>query len=67
VLNMPVWAFHGADDDVVSPVQSDEMVARLKELNKDVRYSRIDGVGHSVWLNAYGKELMEWMLEKRRS
>lgn len=67
VLNMPVWAFHGADDDVVSPVQSDEMVAKLKELNKDVRYNRIDGVGHNVWVNAYGKELMEWMLEKRRS
>ncbi len=67
VLDMPIWAFHGADDSVVSPMQSDEMVKKLKELGKDIRYSRIDGVGHGVWENAYNEELIDWLLSKRRS
>lgn len=66
VLKMPVWAFHGAEDSVVSPVQSDEMVASLKKAGADVKYTRVDGVGHNVWENAYNKELMDWLLGHKR-
>lgn len=66
VLKMPIWAFHGAEDDIVSPVQSDEMVAALKKAGADVTYTRIDGVGHNVWENAYNQELMNWLLSKKR-
>lgn len=61
-LKMPIWVFHGACDGVVSPLQSDEMVDALKACGADVRYSRIDGVGHDVWTYAYNEELLEWML-----
>jgi predicted peptidase len=66
VLKMPVWAFHGAEDKSVSPVQSDEMVAKLKSLGADVTYSRIDGVGHNVWENAYTEELIDWLLKIKK-
>lgn len=66
VLKMPIWAFHGAQDDVVSPFQSDEMVESLKACGADVIYSRINGIGHNVWDKAYNKELMEWLLRKKR-
>ena len=42
------------------------MVSKLKELNYDVTYTRIDGVGHNVWENAYNKDLLEWLLSKKR-
>lgn len=67
VLEMPVWAFHGVEDGVVSVNQTDEMVAKLKELKKDVTYSRIDKVGHNVWEKAYNGELIEWLLSKKRT
>lgn len=51
----------------VSVSQSDEMVSKLKELDADVTYSRIDGVGNNVWENAYNKELLEWLLSKKRN
>ena len=66
VLKMPIWAFHGAADDTVTPIQTDEMVSKLKEFNCDVTYTRIDGVGHNVWENAYNKDLLEWLLSKKR-
>lgn len=66
VLNMPVWAFHGADDSVVSPIHSDEMVAKLRGINSDIKYSRIDGISHNSWDFAYKRELMEWLLSKKK-
>lgn len=67
VLKMPVWAFHGAADQVVSANHSDEMVASLKKCGADVTYTRIDGVGHNSWDYTYGRELIEWMLSKKRA
>ncbi len=67
VLKMPVWAFHGVCDTVVSVNQTDEMVSRLKELGADVAYTRIEGVGHNAWDYTYGKELMDWLLSKKKN
>lgn len=66
VLTMPVWAFHGSDDNIVSTVQSDEMVAQMRKLNLNVKYSRFDGVGHNAWSLACNRDLMEWLLSKKR-
>ena len=66
VVKMPVWAFHGAADSVVSVTQSDEMVASLKANGGDVTYTRMDGVGHDVWRYAYNETLLDWLLKKRK-
>ena len=65
-LTMPVWAFHGAIDNVVSPMHSDEMVEALKKEGKDVTYTRLDGVGHNSWIYAYNDALIDWFLSKKR-
>jgi len=67
VLTMPVWAFHGAEDKDVSPTQSDEMVEALEKCGADVRYTRLDGVGHNVWNYAYNKELFDWLMAQKRA
>lgn len=66
VLKMPVWAFHGSCDEVVAPFYSDDMVKSLKALGANVKYTRIDGVGHDVWDRAYNKELLEWLLSQSK-
>ena len=67
VLTMPVWAFHGAEDPVVSVSQSDEMTTALKNCGADVTYTRLDGVEHNAWDYAYNEKLMEWLLSKKRN
>jgi len=67
VLTMPVWAFHGADDSVVSVRNSDEMVEKLKFFEKDVKYTRYDGVDHNSWQYTYNREMVEWFLSKKRN
>ena len=66
VLNMPVWAFHGVCDPTVSVTQSDEMVAALEAHGKNVRYSRLVGVGHNAWDYAYNGELLSWLLTQKK-
>ncbi len=65
-LGMPVWAFHGVDDTVVHVTQSDEMVEALKSNGKDVKYTRLEGVGHNVWEYTYKQELIDWFLSKNK-
>jgi predicted peptidase len=64
----PVWLFHGADDNVISPDQSRRMYAALVAHHGDVRYTEYDGVGHDVWDRAYGEPaLPKWLFAQRRA
>ncbi|WP_158615394.1 prolyl oligopeptidase family serine peptidase [Acidipila sp. EB88] len=59
----PVWMFHGADDPVVSPRQSELMFDALKSVDGIVRFSEYAAVRHSVWDKAYANtELPHWLL-----
>ncbi len=66
VLNMPVWAFHGSDDDVVSVSQSEEMVGKLKELGKNIKFTRLEGFGHNIGNEVFNMQLLEWLLSHTR-
>jgi predicted peptidase len=64
----PVWIFHGADDNVISPDQSRRMYAALTAHHGDVRYTEYDGLGHDVWDRAYGEPaLPKWLFAQRRA
>ncbi len=61
-LNMPVWTFHGMDDDLVSPNYTELMVTALEKSGKNVKFTRLEGVGHNAWDYTYDDELMSWLL-----
>lgn len=67
--NLPVWAFHGDQDDVVPIARTDEMIAALKAAgNNDARCTRLAGVGHSCGQSAYTDPgLWAWLAEQRRA
>lgn len=65
---MPIWVFHGDQDDVINVVESDKMVEKLREMGHDVRYTRYKGVGHNAWDRAYTTDsLYTWLASKKRS
>ena len=65
-LTMPVWAFHGAEDKVVSPISTIEMVESLKASGRDVKFDLYEGVGHDSWRKAFTGELIEWFLSHHK-
>jgi predicted peptidase len=68
VADLPIWCFHGGEDDVVKPEQSRMMMAELEKLGaKDIKYTEYPGVNHNSWDKAYGSEpLAAWLLGKRK-
>ena len=66
VLNMPIWTFHGLDDDVVSPNQTIEMVEALKDRNINLKYDLYEGVGHGSWNKAFTEQTLKWILSHKK-
>ena len=64
-LKMPVWAFHGLEDTVVSPHQTIEMVEALKNCNPNLKYDLYEGVGHNSWNNAFTQQTLSWLLSHK--
>lgn len=59
----PVWIFHGLDDPVVQPKQSEIMYDALKASGGRVRLWLYTGVRHNSWDRAYqNPELPKWFL-----
>lgn len=65
--NIPTWVWHGALDDAVPVSESEKMVAFLRELGADVRFTRIEDGIHPIREPFDGDELFDWLLEQRRT
>ncbi|MBT2163244.1 carboxylesterase family protein [Zobellia barbeyronii] len=64
---MPMWVFHGEEDESIPISESETMVAKLKSMNYDIRFTKYPGVGHDSWIQAYdNEELYEWFMKQER-
>ena len=68
VKSLPIWAFHGAKDDVVPLSESERVVEGLRRGGvKEVKFTVYPEAKHDSWKEAYKTpELYEWMLSKSR-
>lgn len=63
---MPVWMFHGADDPIVPPRESELMLSAFKTSGGHVRLWVYQGLKHDCWTRAYNEpNLPRWLLEHR--
>nr|WP_299381395.1 PHB depolymerase family esterase [Allomuricauda sp.] len=66
--DMPIWVFHGDRDKVISVEESDKMVAKLKQMKYNVKYTRYKDVGHDSWTRAYTTDsLYIWLNNQKRT
>lgn len=67
ITHLPVWAFQGAKDPVVSPIEHQKMVDALKASGGNVRFTMYPEAGHDCWTQTYDNEaLYTWLLAHRR-
>ncbi|MBX3396182.1 MAG: prolyl oligopeptidase family serine peptidase [Phycisphaerae bacterium] len=67
IRELPVWAFHGSQDQNVPVSATREAVARLRELGAEPKYTEYAGQGHKIWDNVYSsKEVWKWVLRQKR-
>jgi predicted peptidase len=65
VGKIPVWIFHGADDNTVPVAESQRMNEAMKQIGAEVHYTEYPGVGHASWDRAYDEpKLFPWLFSK---
>ena len=68
LIHTPIWLFHGVEDNVVVPRQSELMFDALKAAGGHVRLWLYQGLHHDCWTRAYNEpELPHWLLAHRLS
>lgn len=64
--DVPVWAFHGALDDVVPVIESAQLVSELRKHHENARLTIYPDAGHDAWTPTYrNPQLYEWLLSHR--
>ena len=67
IKDLPVWAFHGAQDQNVSVAGSREAIAALRKLGASPKYTEYKDLSHVCWDRAYSEpELYKWLIQQRR-
>jgi predicted peptidase len=69
LVGVPVWAWHGADDDVVPAARSRRMIDAIRAAGGKPLYTELAGVGHDAWTPAYTSAggVIPWMFAQRRT
>ena len=64
---VPIWAFHGAKDDVVLLGSSDEMIWALEAAGAHTKYTVYHTEKHRSWERAYREpELFSWLFAQSK-
>jgi predicted esterase len=67
VKNLPVWAIHGADDQVVPLSKGQQAVDTFKKAGANVRFSILAGHDHDVWTDTYSDpNFYDWFLQYQK-
>ncbi|MBE7488669.1 MAG: prolyl oligopeptidase family serine peptidase [Candidatus Omnitrophica bacterium] len=65
--HLPIWAFHGAKDDVVPLRRSEEMVEAIQKAGGDAKLTVYPDARHDSWTATYeNPELYDWFLQHKR-
>ena len=64
---IPLWVFHGAQDNVVNPLQSMEMVSALLSAGAYPRFTVYDFANHNSWDPAFAEpDLLPWLFSHKK-
>jgi predicted peptidase len=68
IKHIPVWAFHGADDIVVPPSGSYQIIKALRKAGGSPIYTEYEGVNHASWDYPFTGHtyIFDWLFAQRR-
>jgi len=67
-IDLPVWAVHGAEDQIVSVEQTRAIISAIREAGGVPKYSEIAGLGHNSWRELFGDDsaILRWLFSHKR-
>jgi predicted peptidase len=68
VKNVPIWAFHGDQDTVVSVENTQRSIAAVIKAGGKPKMTIYPGVGHNSWSATYGNpEVLNWLFDQKKN
>jgi predicted peptidase len=69
IKNIPIWAFHAADDYVVPVKHSREIVMAIENVSgKAIRYTEYKTGGHFIWNGIYSDlDNLKWLFAQKKN
>ena len=62
IAHMPIWVFHGENDDRIPVDFSRNMIAAIKKAGGNPKYNEFPDTGHGSWHLAYDTpDLLDWL------
>ncbi len=67
IIDVRVWAFHGAKDRNVPVSGSRNMIAAIRKAGGDPRYTEFPDKGHNIWYDvSQTPGVLEWLFAQKR-
>jgi len=67
LAQVPIWAFHGMNDQVVIPQRSIDMVDAINKSGGNARLTIYKNVAHNAWIRAYADQYMiQWLFSQTK-
>ncbi|ARS36727.1 prolyl oligopeptidase family serine peptidase [Pontibacter actiniarum] len=68
LVHMPVWAFHGAKDDIVPLSETTDMVTAVRALGGNPKLTVYPDLRHDSWTVTYNNPaIYDWLLQHKRN
>lgn len=61
LVNVPIWAFHGARDKLAPVAHSRDMIHAIRKAGGKPKYTEYEYAGHGIWDKVREEGIMEWM------
>jgi predicted peptidase len=67
LIKLPLWAFHGDQDNAVPLIRTTRMIAAIKKAEGNPKMTIYPGVGHNSWTQTYAnREVLRWLFDQHR-
>jgi predicted peptidase len=67
LIDIPIWAFHGSSDRVVSPARSRNMINAIFTEGGSPVYTEYKSVGHNVWFRVFSNiKIIQWLFDQEK-
>jgi len=64
---LPVWAIHGADDEIIPLTYGQQPADALKKLGGNIQFTVLAGHDHDTWTDTYSDSAFyDWLLQHQK-
>lgn len=66
--DLPIWTFHGDQDQTVKVIRSRDMVEAVKSAGGNPKYTEYAGVAHNSWTQTFANaEVLQWLFAQKKT